>query len=113
MQELLMSFLKDKKQSIESIFDDIEKSISYSKGLKTFIENIDSAHMNEENTRQKFRTMMKVLNNQNTVIRKLLFVCLVYMQGSNFDVDVASALTKLGRGDEALREMYKSKMGDK
>ena len=34
---------------------------------------------------------------------------IVYMAGRNFDVDVSTVLTKLGKGEEALKAMMANK----
>jgi len=108
--DLLMNFLNDKEASLKSIFTDIDTTDKYAKGLEHFLNNIDNADMTEPNIRKKFKTLMKVINDQNSIMRKLLFINLIYMQGDNFNSDVAKALIKMGRGDEAIKSMFNNKM---
>ncbi len=110
LDKLFMKFLTEKERSLKSLLLDIETTTKYEKGLTQFLENIDEAEMTEANIRQKFKTMMKVVNYQNNIITKLLYLNLVYMQGSNFDSDVGTALSKMGKGEEALKAMLNKKM---
>jgi len=110
IDELFMQFLKDKKTSLKSIFEDMDQCDKFSTGLNQFIDVIDGAHMEKEDIRKKFKTMMKVVNKQNDIIKKLLILSIVYMQGSNFDSDIGTALNKMGRGEEALKTMFANKM---
>lgn len=112
-EELFMQFLRDKKTATNSVMNDIQTLQSLNKGLTTFIENIETADINKENIRQKFRTLMKLSKTQNNIISKLTTLLLVYIQGNSFDRDVAILLNNLGRGEEALKQMLKNKMEGK
>lgn len=113
LDDLFMNFLNDKESAVRSIFDDIENCDKYSKGLEKFLSNIDDTELTEENIRKKFKTLMKVLNTQNTIVRKLLYITLIYMSGDNFDTDVGKLLIRMGRGEEALQTMFKNKLKGK
>lgn len=108
--ELFMEFLRDKPTALKTLLEDIERLQNFRKGLDKFLENIDEADMNQENIRQKFRTLIKVNKAQNSMLTKFLIILIAYVQGNNFDSDIANTLSKLGKGDEALRQMLKNKM---
>lgn len=40
-------------------------------------------------------------------------ILLVYVSSSNFDADVAKKLMEMGRGNEALKQMFKNKLDGK
>ncbi len=105
--------MKDKKTALSAMFENLAKTQSYITGLNKFIDNIDNAEMSEENIRKKFKTLMKVVRDQNSMLTKLLLINIVYMQGDRFDSDVAKVLLKMGHGDEALRQMFRNKMDGK
>ena len=52
----------------------------------------------------------KSLKHLNDVNQRLLMLIMVYVSGDNYQSDVAHALVKMGRGEEALQEMFKQKM---
>ncbi len=109
LPELMFALLNDKKSGLKSILVDITTMENQIRGVDHFLKNIDGADLEEVDIRKKFKTMMKVSNKQNKVIMKLLYLILVYMQGNNFDSDVATMLTKFGKGDEALQAMFRNK----
>ncbi|MDX1700057.1 MAG: hypothetical protein R3250_05530 [Melioribacteraceae bacterium] len=110
LSRLMMEFMKDKKTALSAMFENLAKTQSYILGLNKFLDNIDNAEMSEENIRKKFKTLMKVIRDQNSMLTKLLLINIVYMQGDRFDSDVAKVLLKMGHGDEALQQMFKNKM---
>ena len=112
LSRLMMEFMKDKKTALSAMFEGIEKTQSYIAGLNKFIDNIDNAEMSDENIRKKFKTLMKVIRDQNSMLTKLLLINVVYMQSDSFDADVAKVLMKLGHGQEALQQMLRNKMGN-
>lgn len=107
---LMMEFMRDKKTALSAMFEGITKTQSYITGLNKFVDNIDNAEMSEENIRKKFKTLMKVIRDQNSMLTKLLLINIIYMQSNGFDGDVARVLMKLGHADEALQQMFKNKM---
>lgn len=111
LSNLMMEFMKDKKTALSAMLEALDKTRSYSKGLNKFIDNIDDADMSDENVKKKFKTLMKVVRDQNSMLLKLLLINVVYMQSNNFDADVAKVLMKMGHGQEALQQMLKNKMG--
>lgn len=111
--DLFMQFLQDKKTAVASVADDVHRLHSLNKGLATFLANIDDADLSEENVRQKIRTLMKVLKTQNNIMSKMSILLLAYIQGSNFDQDVARLLDNLGKGEEALKAMMDAKLKGK
>ena len=53
---------------------------------------------------------MQIQAQQSLAMRKLLMLVLVGTSSSDFDADVTRLANKFGRGDEALREMFKQKL---
>ena len=56
---------------------------------------------------------MEVVSNQAIQLEKLSAILLVYVSSSNFDADVAKKLMEMGRGNEALKQMFKNKLDGK
>mgnify|MGYP005664201831 CR=1 FL=1 len=109
--DIMMSFLEDKSSALKEIMFDMQSNAKHISGLDKFLSNIDKAELEEADIRQKFKTLMKVSKKQSDITSRLLIIIFVYMQSSSFDTDVSRLLVKLGRGDEAIKQMFKNKMG--
>ena len=55
--------------------------------------------------------VVEVTAMQTKQIELLSVIALVYMGNSSFDRDVALILNRMGKGEEALQQMFKNKMG--
>jgi len=102
----IFDLLKDKKDVIKFLMETIQSNEKMSSGMRKLKEN---------NCSEKFKTekLLEVVANQSVQIKHLCILLLVYSQGRNFDVDVAQMMNKMGRGQEALRQMFKNKMNGK
>ena len=103
--DTIFNLLKNKGDVIKFLLDTFQKSDNMSAGLRKL----------KESTNEDFKTekLLEVVTNQSIQIKHLALLLLCYAQGSNFDVDVAHMLNKMGRGEEALRQMMKNKFGEK
>jgi hypothetical protein len=102
--------MKDKKTALSAMFENLEKTQVYIGGMNKFIDNIDNSEMSEDNIRKKFKTLMKVIRDQNSMLTKLLLINIVYLQSDGFDIDASKVLMKMGYGQEALQQMLKNKI---
>lgn len=107
--EIFLQFLRDKKTAIKNVSDDVQRLTTLNRGVSTFLDDIDGPNFDEEIMRKKLKTLMRVIKLQNTIMSKMMVLMLAYIQGSNFDQDVANMLDKLGRGEEALNAMLDAK----
>jgi len=103
--DIIFNLLKNKGDVIKFLLDTFQKSDNMSEGLRKLTES--------ENEEFKTKKLLEVVANQSLQIKHLSLLLLCYAQGSNFDVDVAHMLNKMGRGEEALKQMAKNKFGDK
>lgn len=106
--EMFMDMLKNKDKILSSILKDIDTS---DKNMKSFEKLCALFEQGKEvNTEKALTACAKSIKHMNDMNRRMLIVLLVYTAGNNFSSDSASVLVKLGRGEEALREIFKSKM---
>ena len=103
--DTIFNLLKNKGDVIKFLLDTFQKSDKMSAGLRKLKES--------DNEEFKTEKLLEVVANQGIQIKHLTLLLLCYAQGSNFDVDVAHMLNKMGRGEEALRQMMKNKFSDK
>lgn len=52
----------------------------------------------------------KSLRHSNEVNVRLLMILLTYVSGRTFSSDATTVLVKMGRGNDAMRELFKQKM---
>lgn len=107
-EELMWKMLKDKGQILRVLIDDIGHSQTQINGLEKFMDN--SKDWEIENLKEKLPVVFKVMKKQSITIRAMLAVLMVYVSGGDFDTDVAQVLNKMGRGQDAVREILKQKM---
>jgi len=108
-----MNILKDKKELIKFLLSAIENSQREKEGLLKLSESLTRSDPNLkiENIAKCLSVTMRVSAKQSHIIQSLSVIALIQCQSNGFDTDVAQMLNKLGRGDEALNQMLKNKMG--
>lgn len=107
--DTFMQMLSNREQVIKMILADME---SCGKNFEAF-ERLETLYNTggEVDTRKALAACAKSLRHLNEVNRRMLVLFLVYVGGNHYAGDTAQMLMKMGRGEEALREMLKQKMG--
>jgi hypothetical protein len=102
--DTIFNLLKNKQDVIKFLLDTIDSNTKASQGIRKL----------KQNNNEQFKTekLLEVVANQSIQVKHLTLLLLCYVQGSNFDVDVAQMLNKMGRGEEALKQMMKNKFGN-
>jgi hypothetical protein len=110
--ELFMAMLKDKEQVVTTILKDFETSDANMKAFEklTALYSTDPASVSAD---KALAACAKSLRHLNDVNRRMLLIMLVYASAGDFQGDTAKVLMKMGRGEDALREMFRQKMGGK
>ncbi len=118
---ILLTMLQDKKAVIGSVIDNLQQVGTIKKGTERLQEIL------EENRKEQIRNrdedsnvdygkavtaLAKSVNKLSQSTEQLLVFALLYVSEGSFDVDSALMMTKLGRGQEALKQMWKNKTGD-
>lgn len=101
MTDLLLNMLKDKKQVIKFCLDAIERNEKQKAGVR----KISSS----ENIEFKTQKLIEVTANQSHDLKTIALILLCYVQSSSMDSDLAKMLGKMGKGDEAIKQMFKNK----
>lgn len=106
--DTFMSMLKNQEQVISTILKDLG---TCDKNMQSF-EKLESLYEQgkEVNTEKVLKACAKSLRHTNDVNRRLLMVLLVYVSGGSYSSDTSKVLMKMGRGKEALQEMFKRKV---
>lgn len=110
--DILLNILKDKTALIAFLIKTIEESQTEKEGLGKLCETLtrETPNLSPENMARCLATTMKITAKQSNAIQNLATIALIQAQSSGFDGDVAQMLNKMGRGKEALQQMFKNKM---
>jgi hypothetical protein len=98
----IADMLKDKKDVIKFLLKTIETNSKMTQGLRGL--------KTSQNEHFKTEKLLEVVANQGEQIKHMSLLLLCYSQGCNFDSDIAIMMNKMGRGEEALKQMFKNKM---
>jgi len=98
----ILDILKDKSAIIKELLKTACDSEKITKGLRSLKDS--------ENIDFKVEKLIEITANQNIQISQLSLVLLCYAQSTSFDTDVAIMLNKMGRGEEALKQMFENKL---
>ena len=107
--QLFMDMMKNSKEVIASVMNDVDQANRIAKGMYRFSQDVEGC--SDKELRRKLKVTFEKLSVLAEANVRLGTIALVYAQSDNFTGDNAEALNKLGRGQEALREMFKAKMG--
>lgn len=102
----ILNLLKDKSKVVKFLLQTIENSDSMIEGISGFSKNDNSDKF-------KLDTIIRISKNQSIQIKQLASILIVYTQSSNFDGDMAGMAIKMGKGEEALKQMFENKLNGK
>lgn len=97
-----MNMLKNKEEVIKFLLKTIAGNDKMASGLRGIASS--------ENLQFKVEKLIEVVSNQSIQIKHLSILLLIYAQSTGFDGDLGVMLNKMGRGEEALKQMLKNKM---
>lgn len=103
-----MKLLQNREQVISTILADMDACAKNAEAFAKLCELFEEGK--EVSTEKALKACAKSLRHSNEVNRRALMLLLVYASGGNFQQDAAGVLIKLGRGGDALKEMFKQKM---
>ena len=107
--DLMSSMLKDKEKVCSFLLGAIEQSNKMEAGFKKAYLDFEN-NSTDANLKKMLATTMKCVGKQSSQIKALAMIALVYSSGSNYDMDVAGIMLKLGKGQEAMQTIWKKKM---
>lgn len=107
--QIFMDMLKDKEKVVKSLADAYAQSEKIEIGFNGVINTV-LTNPSDENLRKMVNTTMKCVKTMSGIIKMLIMLNLVYVGGDQYSTDVGKILIRLGRGKEALREIFKQKL---
>jgi len=108
--EQMLGYIRDQEGIIRELIAIMQRCETSKNGLDKFINAVDQGLTSNEKLGQMLRTVCKVQKEQSAAIQQLAMGVLVYVRGGNFTTDAAHIACALGKGQEALKEMWKQKL---
>jgi len=105
----LIDILKDKQAVLSFLVQTMETNQKAAAGLRS-LTNGPNSHSTEL---YKITKLIDVVSNQAIQLEKMAAILLVYTSSSSFDSDIVKKINEMGRGHEALQQMFKNKMDGK
>ena len=109
--ELMLRMLKDRNSVIRGFAESLDVCMKTQEGCKHVIANWDKID-DADNLKRQLLTAIKTNQRLSTAISQLILVMLVYTMSDGFVSDSGKVLTKMGRGHEAMREIFRAKFSD-
>lgn len=115
MEDKLLGLLADKKALLTFLYKAIDESGKEKNGLVKLSESLtrDEPNLKPENMARCISSTMLTVAKQSHRLETLAIIALIQCQSSSFDSGVAEMLNKMGRGNEAVAAMFKSKLNGK
>lgn len=112
----LIGLISDKKELLKMILEIIERNHQQAEGCQKLRESIvrkDAPNHTPENLAQCLNVSLAVSAKNSKDIMEMAQILLVYTSGSNFSQDVGMMANKFGKGEAALKAMFKAKLEGK
>lgn len=79
-------------------------------GLDNFLAAIAEGKTRPDQIAGMLEAVVKVQKKQTEALGQLTSLMIVYLAGGNFTTDAVRMLRRLGRGEDALKQMFKDKL---
>lgn len=108
--DLLLRMMQDKELVTKSLMDCLTQCQKTSAGCQRVVENWDTISDNPADLEKQLLTAIKTNQRLADTLMQVLILQMAYVMGGQYATDAAQTLNKMGRGQEAVREMFQSKM---
>lgn len=112
--DMMKAFLESRDKVAIEILRGMDENVRISKGMGKFLKRIEDDKDNEL-TLSNLKYMLKVtlkytaMAEMNNV--QVMAAMLAYVMSDSFPSDSANVLVRMGKGEEALRTLFKQKFG--
>lgn len=120
LASMLLTMLQDKRSVIDAVVANLQQVGTIQKGTERLLEQLEESRKEQIRNRDEdsnidygkaVAALTKSVNKLTQSTQQLLVFALLYVSDGSFDVDSALMMGKLGRGKEALQQMFKNKLG--
>lgn len=107
--EFVMRLLKNKKEAIRTLGDNISRCETIVNGTNKVINSIEEGGV--ENVKRQLKNNMVATREISHMIHQLTLLFMIIISSDDFSSQVAELANRLGKGQEALQELLRQKMG--
>jgi len=113
---MMKDFLRNREYVTKEVMRAMDETVRIQQGLLKFLQRLEDDNQAKEFTIDNLRYMLKIsIKSQATVAKnssQMMAVLLAYVMGDSFASDSAHVMLKMGAGEEAVQELFRSKFGD-
>jgi len=104
------AFLNRKEDVVQALIKDLDQCETMAAGCGNVLDSWGKVEGNPENLAKQLRTAVKSVKALSAMNRRLVMLLMVYVCGDQFSSDSARLMIKLGRGKEALQDLFEQKL---
>ena len=103
--------MRHRPEMLAKLHTTLENQRRFSKGLDIFIKAIEDGKDRPDQLAGMMKTMMTIQKEQAEGLSQLIPFAMVYVLGDTFVSDSAQVANKLGKGKEAIKNLFEEKFG--
>jgi hypothetical protein len=107
--KFLMELVKNKEAVLLSLIKDIDSVDAHVAGVKLVLPSLEK-ETTEANLRQQLSTALRMQSKQAGIMKKLLMFALLSASTGDIQHQAAKVASLFGKGEDALKELWKQKM---
>ena len=112
LADLMLRAMRNKKETLHELFGIIQRQKKVNDGLENFVTAFADGKDRNDQLAKMLLTVVRIVQEQADALKHLSAIALVYTSGDGFTSDAAKAAVRLGQGSEAVKEMFRQKMGE-
>ena len=112
LADLMLRAMRNKEEILKELLGILQRQKRVDDGLNNFAKALADGKDRNDQLAQILLTVVKIVQEQAGALRQLSSIALVYLAGENFTTDAAKVANKLGAGQDAVRELFRQKMGE-
>jgi hypothetical protein len=110
VEDLMLNMMSNREDVLQSLVRSLAAVQRIDQGSAKVVKNWDEYAKNPANAMKQLKTAIKSNQQLAAVLQQVLLTQLLYVGGDQFRTDAAVGLTKLGRGQDAIKAMFDAKL---
>lgn len=109
----IVNLVRDKSEALKKVLEIMDRTYKQAEGCAKLRESLvrkDNPNHSEQNIIHSVQVALATSGKNSEDLMYLAQFILVYCQSNTFTTDAAHMANKLGKGEEALKAMFKAKM---
>lgn len=107
--DFLRGCINDRDKMLEQLMKDSQQCVTIMNGTRSVLQSVDNC--SETTVRKLLKTNMKATAQLADMNCRLITLMILYTGSPDFSSTAAKLMVSMGHGEEALKSMFKQKMG--